>query len=675
MLWMGVDVGGTFTDLVLYDAAAGRLSLAKVPSTPGDHSRGVVAAVAASGGALPEVQTFAHGTTVATNAALERKGARLAVITTEGFRDVLILGRGNRLKVYDIKATRPPGMVRRSDVFEVRGRLGPDGEEIEPLDEAGVRTACEAIAAKGYETVAVCFINSYRNPAHEHRAAAICAEMLPGIPLCASADVLPEYREYERFSTTALNAAVAPPMERYLTNLQNALAAQGLVRPVAVMTSGGGTWSAERIAALPVHSMLSGPAAGVIAAAHVASLADLGSIITYDMGGTSSDVAMIRDYRFEITSEGMVGHFPNRVPQIEIVTVGAGGGSIAAVEAGGFLAVGPRSASAVPGPACYGKGGTEPTVTDANVVLGRLAPADPLGGHIRLDAPAAEAVIAQVGSELGLDAQAMAEGVIQLAVVRMTAAIKEISVTRGLDPRDFSLLAYGGAGPLHAALVADELMMPRVVIPPMPGNFSAYGLLVADVRHEVMQTRIVRLDDATPADIEAILAPLREAAAQRVAEDGFAADRTRFELSFDMRYIGQSFDLRAVIEGAEAGPDEIRRAFHAVYAERYVQADDAPVEVVAFRVTTIGVTDKPPLPAVPSDGALSAALLGTREVVFGGAPRPTAIYARSRLFAGATFDGPAIVEEIGATTLVPPGFRASVDTHGNLLLDRMATHG
>ncbi|WP_354077426.1 hydantoinase/oxoprolinase family protein [Constrictibacter sp. MBR-5] len=672
---MGVDVGGTFTDLVLYDAAAGRLSLAKVPSTPGDHSRGVVAAVAASGGALPEVQTFAHGTTVATNAALERKGARLAVITTEGFRDVLILGRGNRLKVYDIKATRPPGMVRRSDVFEVRGRLGPDGEEIEPLDEAGVRAACGAIAAKGYETVAVCFINSYRNPAHEHRAAAICAELLPGMPLCASADVLPEYREYERFSTTALNAAVAPPMSRYLTNLQNALAAQGLARPVAVMTSGGGTWSAERIAALPVHSMLSGPAAGVIAAAHVASLAGLGDIITYDMGGTSSDVAMIRGYRFEVTSEGMVGHFPNRVPQIEIVTVGAGGGSIATVEAGGFLAVGPRSAGAVPGPACYGKGGTEPTVTDANVVLGRLAPADPLGGHIRLDAPAAETMIAEVGATLGLDARAMGEGIIQLAVVRMTAAIKEISVTRGLDPRDFSLLAYGGAGPLHAALVAEELMMPRVVVPPMPGNFSAYGLLVADVRHEVMQTRIMWLDDATPADVEAVLAPLREEAARRVAEDGFAADRTRFELSFDMRYIGQSFDLRAVIEGAEAGPDDIRRAFHAVYAERYVQADDAPVEVVAFRVTAIGMTDKPPLPAMPPGGELRAALLGTRPVVFGGAALPTAIYARAGLFAGAAFDGPAIVEEIGATTLVPPGFRASVDTHGNLLLDRMATHG
>ncbi|MBX6370297.1 MAG: hydantoinase/oxoprolinase family protein, partial [Rhodospirillales bacterium] len=484
MQWLGVDVGGTFTDFVLYDEESGKLALLKTASTPHDHSVGMINGVDRLGIELERLAKFAHGTTVATNTALERNGARTAVVTTKGHRDVLVVGRGNRTVLYNIKAQRPEPLVARSQIYEVDERALADGTIRRLLGEREIETIAESLARDGVESVAVCFLHSYAAPSNEALAKKRFEASLADAFVCTSSEVLPEYREYERFATTALNAYVAPRMRRYLGNLRVQLSARGYERGVTIMTSNGGTLPSETVEALPVMSMLSGPAAGVIAAAAVAEAAGFRDIITCDMGGTSTDVCLLQGGTFAMTSEGRVGAFPNRVLQIDINSIGAGGGSIAQVDEAGFLSVGPRSAGAIPGPAAYGRGGSEPTVTDANVVLGRLGTETPLGGEIRLDRARAEAAIALPAARLRLDPLAMAEGIVRIASVKMTGAIKEISVMRGHDPRDFALFAYGGAGPLHAALIAEELGMSRVIVPPMPGNFSAFGLLVADVRRD-----------------------------------------------------------------------------------------------------------------------------------------------------------------------------------------------
>src|SRR5579871_1930352 len=456
MLWLGIDVGGTFTDLVLYDEASGRIALAKTPSTPHDQSEGILEGMRRLGVDARQVTRFAHGSTVATNTALERSGARTAVLVTEGHRDVLIVGRGNRTAMYDIKGRGPTPLIPRHDCFEIRERVTADGGVLVALDEAALAAFEAKLARDDTEAAAICFLHAYANPAHEAHVAARLRAALPKLVVSASSEVLPEFREHERFTATVLNAYVAPRMRTYIGGLRQRLAAAGCSAEVSIMTSNGGALPAERIEALPILSMLSGPAAGVIAASFVGRATGFPDVITYDMGGTSTDVCLIRGGQYGMTTDGRVGGFPIRIRQIDINSVGAGGGSIAALDAGRVLSVGPRSAGAVPGPACYGRGGTEPTVTDANVVLGRLGTAERLGGEIALDADRAEAAIATLATRIGLDAITTADGILRIAVATMTGAIKEISVMRGIDPRDFALLAYGGAGPLHAAAIAAE---------------------------------------------------------------------------------------------------------------------------------------------------------------------------------------------------------------------------
>lgn len=667
--WVGVDVGGTFTDVVVHDPASGALVCGKRPSTPDDPSRGVLDALAAVCGDLAGVTRLRHGATVATNTAIERAGARLGVITTAGFRDVLVVGRGHRERLYDIKATRPEGLVRRSRILEVAERIGARGEVLQPLDEAAVRDACERLRAMGVESLAVCFLHAWANPAHERRAAAIAAEVLPGVPVSTSSEVLPEHREYERFATTALNAYVRPRMAAYLGALEDQLASRRLACAPEVMTSSGGSWTFRQMARLPVNSMLSGPAGGVIGAVASAAALGLEDVITYDMGGTSTDAAIVRGGRYGLAGEGRVAGLPNRVPQMEINTVGAGGGSVAWLGEGGFLNVGPRSAGAVPGPACYGRGGVEPTVTDANVVLGRFRPEDALGGGIAVDVDAAHAAVASLAQPLGLDVRETALGIVRLAVARMTGAIKEISVMRGLDPRDFALLAYGGAGPLHAALIAAELGMRTVVVPPLSGVFSALGLLVADRRRDLGVTRLLPLAGATLDDVHAALAPLRDAALAELEAEGFRGERVRVEAQVDMRYAGQAFELTTPLPDGARDLDDLVAAFHALYEERYTHAGDGPVEAVAFRVSAYGLTDKPQLaPLEPGDAPPRP--FATRDVVFDAGPRPTPVYRRAELRPGPALDGPALIEEDGAATLVPPGFRVECHVRGALLVTR-----
>jgi N-methylhydantoinase A len=668
MIILGIDVGGTFTDLVLHDAQTGQLRSLKTPTTPSAYADGVLNAIRNTGMPAEKIDHIVHGMTVATNTALEMNGARLGVITTRGFRDVLIVGRGNRTQLYDIKAVRPPPLVERARVLEVDERMTATGEVHLPLNEDHVVTACGRLLDEGVEAIAICFLHSYANPDHECRAADIVQRALPNIPVSISSDILPEYREFERFSTTALNAYVGPKVSQYLGRLSDDLGKNGISAPLRIMGSNGGTWSAAAMSAEPVNAMLSGPAGGVTASIGIAKLLELPNIITYDMGGTSTDACLIRDYDYNMTTEGQVGMWPNRAPQIEIKTVGAGGGSIAYMDPGKFLNVGPRSAGAAPGPACYGKGGTEPTVTDANVVLGRFRPDLALGGEIKLDEDAALNAVSTLGDQLELSPERMAEGIIRLAVARMTATVKEISVMRGLDPRDFTLFAYGGAGPLHAADIAEELGITRIVIPPMPGTFSAFGLLTADTRYDITQTRLTKLYDTDLAGLEEILAPMRAEARDRLHRDGFEEADIRLQVYLDMRFVGQAFELTTPMPDSPRHIAEITEAFQTIYEERYAQKDSGPCEIVSFRVVGFGSGPSIDLPVKSSDTEASPAAI--RPISFNSQFVDTPIYHRVELPAHSLISGPAIIEEDGATTVIPPRFSASVDKYGILTVMR-----
>ncbi|MGK0168739.1 MAG: N-methylhydantoinase A [Gammaproteobacteria bacterium] len=669
MYWVGVDVGGTFTDLVVYNSVDQSLSLGKSPSTPDDPGRGVLNALRSAAIDLSAVERFRHGATIATNTVLERRGARLGVLTTRGFRDVLIIGRGNRTKLYDIKAVRPPGLVKRAQVMEVDERLDANGDVLEELDESSARAAVQTLVDMQVEAVAVCFLHSYANPVHEQRVAAIVAEALPCIPVSRSSEVLPEHREFERFATTALNAYVAPRMSEYLSRLKRSLQQLGLGVAAEIMSSSGGSWPFEQMAQLPINSMLSGPAGGVIGAVAMAKTLAIDNVITYDMGGTSTDTCLVRERQYPLASGGSIGGLPNRAAQIEINTVGAGGGSLAYLDEGGFLNVGPRSAGAVPGPACYGRGGLEPTVTDANVVLGRFRPVTALGGEITIDVEAASVAVEALGQQLKLGLNETAEGIVRIAVARMTGAIKEISVMRGLDPRDFSLLAYGGAGPLHAALIAMELGIRTVIVPPLSGAFSAYGLLLADRRKDRSRTQLVNLQDSSFAELEALFEPMLDELRSELTAEGFAGEEMSFEQSVDLRFIGQAFELTTPWPAKMRDLDALLKDFHSIYERRYAHADDGPVELVALRVAAYGLTGKPVVAVnLPAARGGVPSAHSERPCCFDGQVLPTKIFIRDELAVGEQVNGPALIDEDGATTLVPPGFSASHDPCGALIL-------
>jgi N-methylhydantoinase A len=672
MAWLGVDVGGTFTDLVLFDRDARQLRVLKTPSTTQNQSEGILAGIDRLGIEPAKIDRMVHGTTVATNTALERDGAKMAVLVTAGHKDVLVVGRGNRMLVYNIKAPPNRPLVARSQCIEVRERMRVDGTVLTPLDEAEVDAIGDRLAAEGVGAVAICFLHAYANPEHERQCAERLAGKLPNVTITTSAEVLPEFREYERFSTTALNAYVAPRMRRYLGDLRGKLAEAGMAAPLAIMTSNGGSLPARRVEDMPVLSMLSGPAGGVIAASFVGKAAKYPDLITCDIGGTSADVCLVRGGEFAMTTEGRVGAFPIKIRQIDINSIGIGGGSIASLATGGFLSVGPRSAGARPGPACYGRGGTEPTVTDANVLLGRLGTGQPLGGEIALQRDAAHAAVARLADKLNLTPVAMAEGILRIAAVSLAGAIKEVSVMRGIDPRDFALFPFGGAGPLHAAEVADELGMQTVVVPPLPGNFSALGLLIADVRRDFVRTRVSQTASTDVADVRAALQDLQRDGEEELVAAGFTPERRRFSASLDMRYLGQSFELSVPVALDVASIKDIERAFGEVYAARYGGTNDAVIEIVSYRLAAWGLSEKPTLPPIDRAGrSEQAAKIGTREVIFDGNARATSIFDRDKLPPGYAVQGPALIEEGGSTTVVPSGWSVALDDLGCLVFKRI----
>jgi N-methylhydantoinase A len=670
MKWIGIDVGGTFTDLVVYDEETGDIAIQKVPSTPSDQSEGMANAIVACGIDVSGVAKLAHGTTVATNTILERNGCRVAVLTTRGFRDVLEVGRGNRTQLYNVKGRKPKPLISRQLCFEVTERTAFDGTVLQAVSAPELATVLDQIAAENVDAVVVNFLHSYANGANESAARRMIESRLPGVMVSCSSEVMAQLGEYERFAATAVNAYVAPRMKRYLEALEQRLSGMGYTHDISIMTSNGGTIPIPRAVQFPVQTMLSGPAAGVIGAAHVGAAAGESDVITYDMGGTSTDVCLVKDGLYSMTNESSIGEWPNPLTQIEINSIGAGGGSIASLDSNGFLSVGPRSAGAVPGPACYGHGGLEPTVTDANVVLGRLGSGRRLGGQIEIDPVAAHRVVANLAARLGTGVEQAAEGIVKLACVKMTSAIKEISVMRGHDPRDFALFAYGGAGPLHAALIAEELGMSTVVIPPMPGNFSAFGLLVADVRHDIVQTRIMLLEDTSFENLAAGLQELRSTAEGRLAADGFSEASMSFEFALDMRYVGQAFDIPVAIPAALKSTADVRAAFQAAYQRRYAYSSERPVEIVNFRVSAKGGTAKAKLAAVAT-GKAGKGGHGRRRAVFDGEMHDCAALERDEIAPGISFEGPALVDEYGTTTVVPPGFSVTTDSSGLLILKKV----
>ena len=586
------------------------------------------------------VLRFIHGITIGTNAVLEGRGAEVWMLTTAGFRDVLEIARTNRTVLYDITTRKPPPLVPRGRTLEIDERMAWDGGVLRPLDLDQARAAVESLPSGA--AVAVCFLHSYANPDHERAVAALAREgaggnggETPGAGfVTASCEVLPEFREYERFNTTALNAYIGPLIDGYLARLQAAVAARGYPGPVFIMTSNGGVATAERARRMPVATVLSGPAGGVAAAAHLGRRLDLPNLITCDMGGTSTDVCLIENLVVPLTNEQFVGPYANRTPQTEINAVGAGGGSVAWMDAGDILMVGPRSAGADPGPACYGQGGREPTVTDANVVLHRLKPGVRLAGRIALDEDLARRAIRTLGLE-SLTDEAAAEGVVRIAVVRMVSAIKQISVAKGYDPRDFTLVAYGGAGPMHGAFIAEELEIERVLVPTGPGNFAALGSLISDVKQDFVKTRtLLPRHLASFAEIAGEFDRLEGEARRSLEAEGVTPEDFSSRRALGMRYLGQSWEVDVDVPPGMATLDELESAFHDTHERRFGHRNDGETEVVSFRLTGIGRGSKPAFGAWNVPGDVAGARIETRSVFFGGRFFDTPVLERGRLPAG-----------------------------------------
>jgi N-methylhydantoinase A len=675
---VGVDVGGTFTDLTAVDESTGRVVVTKVPSQPRHEAAALLAGLAALGIASRDVRRLVHGTTVGTNAVLERRGARVAVLTTAGFRDLIEIGRTKRNipALFVPTFVRPKPVVERKHRFEVVERLEADGSVRVPLDRASVDTALDLALAAGAEAIAVCLLHAYLNPAHERLVADAAKGRCPGVPVSCSADVVPEYREFERFSTTVLNAYLQPLLDAYLSGLEERLLAAGYGHGVLTVGSSGGMMTTETARRLPIKTIFSGPAGGVSQACFVGDAAGVRDFITYDMGGTSTDVCLVRDLAPVMTSDTMVGAFPVKVPQIDMHTVGAGGGSIGWVDVDGSLQVGPRSAGASPGPAAYGLGGTEPTVTDANIVLGRIGTTKRLGGTITVDPARARTAIEAINAKLGgtLTTEALAEGIVRIAVARMTSAIREISIQRGYDPRDFTLIAFGGAGPMHALAMAEEIGIPRVLVPRHPGNFSALGVLASDIKHDDVRTRVGALRDQLSL-LGGLFDEMGSAARRQLELEGFAPEQQRLRRSLDLRYRGQAFELNVSVgHDGEALPalDAIEAAFHRHHEAMYGHANrDAMIELVNARLAAFGMVPKPaPEPYRSVTTSIDDALIERRRVWFSGSALACPVWERDRLPERAELVGPAVIEEFGATTVVLPGWRGALDDHGNLRLVR-----
>jgi N-methylhydantoinase A len=681
---IGVDVGGTFTDLVLLEEESGRVATAKVPSTPRDPAlafvEGIRRLLAAESVTREAVAAVFHGTTVATNALLQRRLGRTGLLTTEGFRDVIEIRRHVRGpgRIYDLSFRPPEPLVPRPWRLEVRERLAADGSVVTPLDEDHALSGIRALLAEGVESIAVVLLHAWKSGEHEARLRALIEKEAPGCWVSLSSEISPELREYERASTTVVNAALQPVVASYVASLEARLAADQLRAPLRIMQSNGGLLPADRAAARPVHLVVSGPAAGVVGGREIGRHAGFERVITMDMGGTSCDLGLVEGEP-RLTPMKEVDGNSIRVPSFDLHVIGAGGGSVAWIDEGGALRVGPQSAGADPGPACYGRGGAEPTVTDANLVLGRLNPAYFLGGAMTVDVAAARAAIeTRIARPFGLTVEAAAEGILRVVNAVMAENVKVVSVRQGHDPRDFALVAFGGAGPTHATALMDDLQVAAVLVPPTPGTLSAAGLLATDVRHDHVRTHLVALGAAVPGDVERAFQDLEAQARSDLAQEGIAAPQIALTRWAEMRYRGQGYEVLVPAGGpgdlgSAAGLAALAARFHEAHERLYAhRLDGAAVELVALRLTALGRLVRPAVPTTPAGEPTPPpeAHKGRRRVYFGeaGGWVDCSIYERAALRAGNRLAGPAVVEQMDTTTVLLPGQAALVHPTGTLVV-------
>jgi N-methylhydantoinase A len=674
---LGIDIGGTFTDFSLLDETTGELSGFKSPTVPGDPGRGVLDGLEAlareRGLDLGAIDYLVHGTTIAVNTVIQRNGATLGILLTAGFGDVLEIQRLRLASPVNFTATRPLPLIPRYRVGEVTERILADGTVDTALDrEELLREAARLVEREGAEALVLSFINAYRTPAHEAEAKKVLAERFPGLAVTCSHEVWPQIREYERTMVAVLSAYVRPRVESYLENLEGGLARIGVRVPLYVTKSNGGVTTARDARQATAETMLSGPASGVIGATAVCVQAGYRNLITFDMGGTSADIALVRDGRPVYSTDETVGDFPIVMPVVGVSSIGAGGGSVAWLDSVGVLKVGPRSAGADPGPACYGRGGTEPALSDAFLLCGFLNPDNFVGGRLRLHPDRAATALRPIAERLGLDVDAAAEAVVEVATSNMYVAFSNVLARHGLDPRDFALVAFGGAGPVEACFLAEEFHIPRVVVPPSPGTLCAQGSMTADVKSDYVRTLHRRLSATSGTLLADACRELAARARRWLAEEAPAVSQSRVAYSADLRYVGQAFQIEVPIDDAwleDATTDRLRAAFHERHAHLYAHADRAAdVELIDLRATITGTTPKPAVRAVPA-GHGPATPAGRRPIHYRRQRYDAAVYRRADLLAGQHLDGPAVVEQPDTTTLVPAGFGVSVDPVGNLVIE------
>ena len=676
-----VDTGGTFSDFVHLNEQTGEISIAKIPSTPDDPSRAILAgleALQASVTAADEIGYFCHGTTVGTNALLEGKGVRTGLLVTEGFRGIYPVGEQARpygTAIFDVMYDKPSPLVPARRTGEVRERTDFRGDVLRALDESALRKTVRDLKAQNVESIAVCLLFSFLHPEHEARVRDIVLEEIPGCSVSLSCEVLPQIREYYRLSTTVINAYLQPILARYIAQLDQRLSGAGIAtRQKYIMQSNGGMATFAAAARRAVTTVLSGPAGGVTAGVLACGMSGSANIITFDMGGTSCDVALIKDGEPLLSSRGKIEGRDLAVPMLDINTVSAGGGTIATVDRFGVLQVGPHSAGAVPGPACYGRGGAAPTITDCNLVLGYLGEDNFLGGRMRLDAAKARAAIeTAVATPLGLDVAQAAEGIIRVIDVKMEEAIKAISTMRGHDLRDFMLLAFGGAGPLHAGRIARDLGMAGVIVPLYPGVFSAIGLLMSDVKHDYIRSKLTPLSEISPAEVNGMFERMVAQALDELRDDGFAAEQIRIERALDMRYAGQGYEIAVSCPARplqEADLKQLRATFDQQHRAMFGHmAPEEPVEIVSYRVRGIGLVPPVEMPKFkPAGTTLADAQREMRRIRFDGREIDCPVYQRERLDVGLTVAGPAILDQFDCTTVIGPGQTARVDEWKNLIV-------
>lgn len=667
---VSIDIGGTFTDFVVHDQAAGSAFTGKVLSTPQNPAEGVITGLTQLLADPRQIEFIVHGTTVGLNAFLERRGTRVLLVTTDGFRDVYIIARGDRKKLYDLHYEKPEPLVPPSDIHTVRERLRWDGEVQTPLQAEDLEPIIAKIEREQIDAVAVCFIHANVNPVHELEARRIIQERLPEVSVSLSHEVAREWREYERTSSVVLNAYIAPVTQGYLKSLEAQIAERGVPVGLHVMQSNGGVMTSTAAHRIPIQTLLSGPVGGTIGGRALSEALDRPNLLCVDMGGTSFDVSLIVDGNLTVSTETALEGLPVLMSIVDIHTIGAGGGSLAWLEAGA-LRVGPRSAGAAPGPACYGRGGTQPTVTDANLLLGRLNPGYFLGGAMTLDLAAAQRAIGAVAGQLGLSDEALAEGMLAVINAKMADAMRTITIRRGIDPRDYSLVAFGGAGPMHAVALAEELDIAEVIVPWAPGTFSAWGMLQSDIRHDLARTFYTPLAETTPDAIEAVYSELETQGRDVLRAEDVADERMGFICTADVRYVGQEYFVNLVVPHEEPMSDRsvaaMSERFHDAYQIRYGHSTPgAPLELVNLRVIAVGSL---PGRIAGFQPATSANVVPSRrQVVFDGVAHEATILPRDTLSLGFTFAGPAIVEEETATTTVPPNWQGRVDQLGNLIL-------